>query len=178
MPALKHGSEVHEQIEQVLKGEREATESHEIYALKIFDELTGIKLVEGVVEGEFDGVVVNGRYDVIARDNEVQTLLDWKTSGKRPAKQMKESTYRQLSLYGYLADLPDGSLLIEAFPEWKMLNQETYMKEDGETQLQYLLDVAREIVLLEETTAEDIPGTPQVLCGWCPYNKICPDRKK
>lgn len=175
--ALEHGKLVHEQIENMLLKKVEPEFAYQKWAQEFVDDLNAENMqVELAFEKELGGHILNGKIDV-ALEN---MLVDWKTKGKKPDTIMQERTYDQLHLYGYAVDLEPGSNVIEAFPEWEMVNVAKYDPAHGKRVARRLVDVAGQAESLRATidSADDVVGFASWKCGWCSFRDVCKDKKR
>ena len=166
--ALIHGNEVHNAIETYLKtGEMLPQNKYVYYAENI---LKMFRLKKPKIEEPLSKGCVRGKADVLGTN----ILIDFKTS-KHNISQMKELTYNQLSLYGYLAGFKNGNTLLEVYPEKAIFFEAEYDESNGLRQFERLERIFGDIQETREhvESAEQLQGSPSKLCGWCPYNNIC-----
>jgi hypothetical protein len=178
--AMKNGLDVHKDIETMFKEGREPQGSHEEWAFDFVDQLDPKKItVEWKTSGKYAGMIVNGRYDLLAIGQQFMTLIDWKAPTKKPEQEMSEDTYFQLSIYGYFMGMNPGDKLVEAFPEWKTANVANYNRDDAIKFLDWMRDITykRDDLLENVQSSAEIQGYPSWKCWGCNYYDICPDRK-
>ena len=179
--ALEHGKLVHEQIENVLLGNTKPKLAYQRWAQEFVDDLNAEDMqVELAFEKELEGHILNGKIDVFLVDVYLKDILvDWKTKGKKPDTIMQERTYNQLHLYGYATGLEAGATIIEAYPEWEMVNVGKYDPKHGERVARGLVDVADKAEHLRSVVdgADDVVGFPSWKCKWCGFHDVCKDKK-
>lgn len=179
--AMEQGSKIHKQIEDYL------TTKHPVLldtctrnASNIVDALKPLHVeVEQEVSKELDGLKVHGFVDAILEVEGGRVFIDWKTTlkGRRP-KEMKEGHYKQLSLYGFLADANNKDMLIVSYPQNDVGFYAEYDVEHGESVFDWVVGIADIVAYMKEQvdTGEDIQGTPgRFECKYCDYQNICPD---
>lgn len=174
--ALEHGKLVHEQIENVLLGNTKPKLAYQRWAQEFIDDLNTENMqIELAFEKELEGHILNGKIDVSLKG----VLVDWKTKGKKPDTIMQERTYNQLHLYGYAIGLEAGATIIEAYPEWEMVNVSKYDPKHGERVAMGLVDVAGRAEHLRSVVdgADDVVGFASWKCKWCGFRNVCGDKK-
>lgn len=179
--AMEQGSQIHKRIEEYLVSRHPVLlDTHTNNASKVIDSLCPTTIaVEQEVSKEIDGLKVHGFVDVILQVFSGRIFVDWKTTlnGRKP-KEMKEGHYKQLSLYGYLADATATDSLLVSYPQNNVGFFADYDPKHGEQVFDWVIRTADVIRYLKEqvSTGEEVQGRPgRYECKYCDYKDICPD---
>lgn len=162
--ALQHGVEVHENIENMLLGEK-FVNSFETEYVKQFMEVNSLEVVdvERFVYRWCDKVFINGKIDLIAKDDNGNIwVVDWKT-GKRYAKPHT----KQINLYASMIE-EKASFISCVYVSLEKTFTKPYEPTVGASVLEESIQLGEYI-----KHADSFPAIPSRLCGWCGYNNIC-----
>lgn len=182
-PQFEHGNKVHSDIEHALDNVFNKDKpafppvSYVNFAIDLVGSAAPDKvLIEEWVNKESEGVKVSGKADCIMELEDQTAVIDWKTSKKKPTG-LKPDVRDQLHLYGHMLDLSDNDRVIAAYPEHEVFFPVSFDVERGKKVFTSLVDTAHLIEDFKDSVscAAEIGGTPTRLCGWCPFEEICPD---
>jgi len=136
------------------------------------------KLIPNSVEESFEfiegGIKINGRYDLVYKNNGVHEIRDFKTSSleeqKDANRRIKESTQMMiyaLAWYKKYKEIPKTTLY---FIEPNLKGEIIFSRKDLEKTTEMIREVEREL------RANNMNAKPdERQCGFCPYKDICPN---
>ncbi len=152
-----------------------------VETIRRFLEGNASRIVPACVEREFsvsfDRYTLTGRWDLIEEREDGAYIIDFKTSDVRePDKAVKRARGSiQLRIYAlsylkHFGRLPAGCEL--HFLETGVVGVARFTEEDMKKTIETINTVA------EGIEKREFPARPGYLsCGWCPFNRICPDRE-
>lgn len=134
-------------------------------------------LVEYEVTSDEPDVHVRGFVDAIATYGPSITVIDWKTSQRKPAE-MKPQYRDQLSLYTHMYGCNGHDTIMLVYPQYQIFFEERYDPGHGQRIYNQVVDTAREIETFTSqiSCADEVKGTPSRYgCKYCSFANICPD---